>query len=105
MGDDRKYVGYETAVWLKANGFCEPVSALWIGDAESHYLNCEEIKTDDYNGGGTELFSAPEIQVAMKWCLDKFGEFYHVPKEFIDYFWEEHYKVNAIENKKMRNKI
>ena len=91
MSDDKKYVRYETAVWLKDNGFREPVSALWIGDSESHYLNCEEIKTDDYNSGGTELFSAPEVSVAMKWWLGQFGEFHHVPKEFIDRFWAENY--------------
>ena len=91
MSGDIKYVSYELAVKLKANGFREPVSALWIGDTESHYLDCEEIKTGDYNSGGTELFSAPETGAAMKWWNDKFGEFSHVPEELTDCFFEENY--------------
>ena len=91
MGCDGKYVSYGLAVKLKAEGFHEPVSALWIGDTENHYLDCEEIKTDDYNSGGTELFSAPEAGAAVKWWCDKFGEFSHVPEELIDCFFEENH--------------
>lgn len=64
------YVSFEIAKLLKEKGFKEIVQSLWVGEDEYHYISTESIKSDDYNSGGTCLYSAPTHQMALKWLRE-----------------------------------
>ena len=64
------FVSFEVAKLLKEKGFKEIVQSLWIGEDEYHYISTESIKPDDYNSGGTCLYSAPTQSLALKWLRE-----------------------------------
>ena len=64
------YVSFEIAKLLKEKEFKEIVQSLWVGKDEYHYISTESIKPDDYNSGGTCLYSAPTHQMALKWLRE-----------------------------------
>lgn len=96
------YVSFETAKLLKEKGFNEFTYSYYSKDDEESEpkLCMENLCSDNWNGVPEEVndlwFSAPTLQMAMKWLREEKNTIINVWNNGVD--WDAEYYNNEDEN-------
>ena len=82
------YVSFETAKLLKEKGFDETCSCYYFYNDETQFSQFEESLTHwNWNNGYTFRYSAPTLQMAMKWLREVHKLHCDIGYDDLDWFW------------------
>jgi hypothetical protein len=84
------YVSFETAKLLKEKGFHEKVNYVYhyYTSAPFYQRHLRDFNGEDYKNLRHEHYSAPTLQMAMKWLREVHGLFISIGNDDLNWCWQ-----------------
>ena len=76
------YVSFETAKLLKEKGFNELCHYVYMSNGETFYMHTFSDYPFERNSNLTSAYSAPTLQMAMKWLREVHDIYIMIDKDF-----------------------